>query len=425
MLPDVTGLMDVGCVFARSRTYAGSTAGSPWAGSLRSLSQRLLFRVFCLSLFFSNDFTIYRLSNLLSCPRLVSYIRDVRLSIVFRSEDRDWLRWVEANSTLLLASFQMLEEISENIQTLSISSGIEVVFSDPTHLEIAKRAAACMEMLAQSPALRSLELSFTAVEILRCCGPSLKHLAVSHEREVEPADVKSLWDTMKRTTPIVLETFDSHYNLGLPPSEMAIHNYLLDSRSLIDLGGLKHVAIRKSSVSLWTEDVQLLKACSESLETLQLGCIHMPVARRYNLHSLKRLRALYFSFARPASEPFDSIQWLAQEFSEPQLQDYPCLQHISISILCTHDPYRISGPHLEAWRALGGRLANPEQFPRLNLCKITIEEEDPWTSSYDWHHGGPSSFKVNLRERREEVTHQIQGAMAALNERALLRVTWA
>lgn len=248
-------------------------AGSLICRNLQSFSQRLLFRTFHLSLFFSNDLTIYRLSNLISCPRLVSYIRDVDLTIIFRADDRDWLEWIETNSTLLLGALQMLEGTSANIHSLSISSGFEVAFSDPTHLEIGKRVAACIEALAQSSSLHTLKLSFTPIDILRCCGPSLKHLVVSHEREVDEATTQSLWKTMKRTTPIILETFGSRHNLGLPPSKMGIHNYLLDSRSLIEVVGLKHFSIHKISTSLWTDDVQLLKASDQSLESLHIHCI--------------------------------------------------------------------------------------------------------------------------------------------------------
>jgi hypothetical protein len=161
-----------------------------------------------------------------------------------------------------------------------------------------------------------------------------------------------------------------------------------------------------------------------SLTRLDLLSTDMPVARRYNLTSLKRLRELSLAFACPVSDPFDSIQWLAQEFKEPLGQALTFLQRISISMLCTQEPYRIFGTHLEAWRALGNHLADPEKLPALSVCKIIIEEEDPWTPSYGWQRGRRPTFKENVPERRQEVTGEIQGALAALNDRGLLQITW-
>jgi F-box-like len=237
---------------------------------VRLIAQRLLFHTLRLTFFANTDLALARLSNLIAPPRLISYARV--LTITFSLGDHGWLEWAQTHNALLTATLELVEKQAENIQSLEIINGTGTVFGSHKDLAIAKRVVACMETLVRSPSLRDLLLRSASVDLLRYCTPSLKHLDVNFEYEVQPQDVRTVWDMVGRTVPIRLESLESHWSLAVPPERLSLHNYLLDPRCLIDLSSLKRLVMEIIRPSIWKEDEALLGRCSQSVEILDIRC---------------------------------------------------------------------------------------------------------------------------------------------------------
>ncbi|KAH6906182.1 hypothetical protein BKA70DRAFT_1564538 [Coprinopsis sp. MPI-PUGE-AT-0042] len=253
---------------------------------LQLISQRLLFHTLHLTLFCNTDFAVARLKNLLASSRLISY----------------WLEWTQIHNALLVATLELLENRSKDIRYLSISNKSRRF----RNLAISQRSVACIETLAQSPFLHTLTLCSASVELLRFCGSSLKHLIVTSESDIENCDVKTIWEPMKRTTPIILESFESHYSLR-PPSDILIaQDYLLHPRSMVHLGSLKRLVLSIFRGPLWDVHDGLVDQCCHSLESLDIRCIYMPTFPTYDLHRFTNLRELFVSFFPPVASCLDT-----------------------------------------------------------------------------------------------------------------------
>ncbi|KAH6865352.1 hypothetical protein BKA70DRAFT_549379 [Coprinopsis sp. MPI-PUGE-AT-0042] len=392
---------------------------------LQLMCQKLLYKTLSFTVVTDGTAAIGdRLDGLAKTPRLISYVRSFRLELK-EPTDRDRAAWVIKHSDLFVQVLKLLT--LGQIEALCLVEWQRFYLKSPRESEspqlkeLRDSIREALQLLLETPFIRTLSVTHRHMGSYQTCTPSLKHLVV-HGTIGQNIAVLGL-SSRSLTPTIALETFESHNNVCnvaryMGPSFLSIHQYLLHPGSPFSLRSLKRLVWKNDDK--WLGDLRLvMESCARSLQHLDLHIAPLalnhdagndpPTACIWAQEQLENLAIHAYIHTMAV----DVVPWLYHELG-CRKTPYERLDTISITLSVMYQlqwsefvPQSVD----ETWHPLGEALADPEMFPSLQSVRLHI-------CCPGWiQMGGDDARKVVIQKK-----DQIRKAMLTLENRGILDV---
>ncbi|KAH6906178.1 hypothetical protein BKA70DRAFT_1290924 [Coprinopsis sp. MPI-PUGE-AT-0042] len=391
--------------------------------------QQLLYKRFSLTLK-DGIRAVERLQGLATSSRLVSYIRDFRLSLPWSASAANFdsrVTWVTVYGDLLS---RVLGTLSiDQIEKFEILNWFDLCRFSPLDTEecraVRARLRATVERITGGASLKKLYAKDMCISALRGCSPSLRCLVLEGAYPADLGEVELFQDVDLQAAKVCLESLTINSTPSEPSNEsgdarVGLHQYLLHPKGPFDLGFLDHLSWMKNPFDGLADIMAAPKSGLRSLE-LDLGYEstsngkfgRICNVRHFTVHLNLRLDVRSY-----ASLPW--LVWLSHELSKAAQGNTLALKTMCIMVgVPTESDYRQPparyswGPLIFACRSLDVALGNQSFFPELKEVEFRVSARPSTTSNED---GQPESDIVRA------VQENIYAGMPGLKNRDMLKV---